>query len=195
MQVRLEPAACQFPVAADGDIPGTLKWKLHYSCTKPVDVQKDTVRDKQLAETLTSWNAKDPKQRPDMSKAAAERRAAGQGAALERAKGNGTTIALEPDRFTVLHKAEEGVAAPVLRPEQYEERHAQIEAAVSELAQTLASEAEMRGAGHGEREAQRSLQETTFVDWRGQQVVGAREEYAAARASLNATMAQKAATS
>lgn len=205
LEVRLDKDACPFVVAADGDIPGLLRWKLRYSSTRPVELAKDTARLVELQETVAQWNlkgsAQDPAAPPPppppkgakekkgdkpeefpraaLSRAAAERHAAGQ-KVLERTK-DAVSVKLQPDQFTVVRKAMDRGQQQVLQRENYEERHVQMEAAVTEAQSALAASAEARTLSHSEREAQRSAKENKFADWRGKTVMSAREEYLAGR--------------
>lgn len=204
--MRLDRDACPFVVAADGDIPGTLKWRLRYSTTRPVELNKDTARQQELAETVAHWNLKGSAQDPAnpapppaaaakggkkgekpeefpraaMSRAAAERHAAGQ-KVLERTK-DAVSVKLRPEAVTVVRKAGEGAAQQVLQPDHYDERHQQMEAKVSEAQTAIAASAESRTLSHGEREAQRAAKENKFADFREKAVLSAREQYLAARA-------------
>lgn len=204
MQVRLDRDACPFVVAADGDIPGTLKWRLRFSSTRPVELNKDTARQQELAETVAQWNlkgsaqdpatpqpppakgaAKDKKGQPEenqraaLSRAAAERHAAGQ-KVLERTKDT-VSVKLQPEAATVVRKADTREEQQVLQADHYDERHQEMEAKVSEAQSALAASAEARILSHGEREAHRTAKENKFADWREKAVLSAREQYLATR--------------
>lgn len=200
-QVCLDRDACPFVVATDGDIPGMLRWRLRFSTTRPVELNKDTARQQELAETVAQWNAKgvahdaaapspaakggkkgekaEESSRAALSRAAAERHAAGQ-KVLERTK-DSVSVKLEPEAVTVVRRAADRAQQQVLQQEHYDERHQQMEARVSEAQSALAASAEARALSHAEREALRAAKENKFGQWREKAVLSAREQYLAAR--------------
>jgi len=188
IEVKLVRGKCPFDIHPNGNIPGVIGWRLLAYASKPVDFAPDEARERYYQETVTSWNEKDPKARPDQAQAALTAREEHNTRAPEEQEPETRQYKeqdLELTPSSSLKRVpmpESGIyASLVLKPESYDERAAQVQQAVSLATQAHEELVAAREAAVGARGDFKDQKKAEFTEWRSGAILSTRDSFNAKR--------------
>ncbi|KAK3280983.1 adenylate kinase [Cymbomonas tetramitiformis] len=191
LDVRLNAPLCTFEIAHNGDIPIQLGWTIGVASNKAMEVVRDDSRERRFAEIIASWNAKDPRARPEAAKAALKRmqqqKEEGKEVHDMSKKRKGQAIDLCPPAHHIVKCTGTDY---LLQDSDYENRDSNVASAVEASQRELAEFADQRDAAHDEREMFKETKRNEFVTWRDEMAethtsfLEQRDEYITLKESL-----------